>query len=205
MFPFSRRAPGGIFLTLVKAAATPEQKKDIFEQEKKKQREEKLRLKRKREKWLLKEKAEWQLRVFRAQLEGRAPDSVVGRRHGEDRNMHKRILSTVEPDTDTDLGNKDGRNASPVVDLRHKIIAKKARELEDGVGRGKHEQSSVEGAVEEMEVESTVSRAGESGSPAETRLKGQERGAPLFSTEEQLAEEFENMNDLDVGIKLDLL
>ena len=113
--------------------------------------------------------------------------------------MHKRIFGTVDPDTETDLGSKDGRNISPVVDLRHKIIARKGRALPDSVSQ---EQRSA--AVEEMEVESGNGEAGESRSPVERVLKVQESDAPLFSTEEKLAEEFENMNDFDVGIELDL-
>ena len=195
-----------MFLTLVKTTVTPEQKKEIFQVDKnivaKRQREEKRRLKRKREALVLKEKAEWQLEVFRAQLEGRAPDSVVGRRFGEYRNMHKRLFGSTAQETDRAA--EDSQKVNPAVDLRHKITTKKES---DGVSRSENRQSSVQEVVEQMEVEGCESASRESGIPAETvRLREQERGVPQLSTEEKLAEEFEQMNecDLDVGIELDL-
>ena len=76
---FPRKSPGGVFLTLVKTCATAEQKKEIFQvdkeitarrvkKEKKRKANERWRKERQRELEVVKQKAEWELRIFRAQL-----------------------------------------------------------------------------------------------------------------------------------------
>jgi len=73
------KTPGGVFLTLVKTCATAEQKKEIFQvdkeitarrvkKEKKRKANERWRKERQRELEVVKQKAEWELRIFRAQL-----------------------------------------------------------------------------------------------------------------------------------------
>lgn len=211
VFLLRRRAPGGVFLTLVKDSVTPEQRKEIFridkeirarkvKEEKRRKANERRRKERQRELALMKQKAEWELQKFRTQLEeedfeeGQISEAESTRQPRKDLNMHKRFPALL---VDREKASSATGNGT---DSLAQCLEQKSASLSQTtvkVGGG-----LIKDAMEVSRECTPVTNSEFHQPQAQDKLQ---RDKNVALAEEKLAaEEFEQMNerDLDFGIYL---
>lgn len=211
VFFLHRRAPGGVFLTLVKDSVTPEQRKEIFridkeirarkvKEEKRRKANERWRKERQREVALMKQKAEWELQKFRTQLEedfeeGQISEVESNRQPRKDLNMHKRFPALLQLNVGGEKATYNGTDSLAQC-LEQKSASLSQTTVKVGGGL-------IKDAME-VSRECTPVINSECHQPqAQDKLQ---RDKNVALAEEKLAaEEFEQMNerDLDFGICLD--
>ena len=218
MVVFPRKSPGGVFLTLVKTSATPEQRKEIFQvdkaiiarrakQEKKRKANEWWKKERQRELAVMKQKAEWELRIFRSQI-GEDCEAEQTLKAGlkcprKDLNMHKRLPASALLNTER----TSSSSCTAEGGLDHLMYHK-----ENGISSRPLTPKSRTG--EAMEVESSGlqdcdsrkrSHQQQHGLKAVAETDQSKGGRKVALAEERLAaEEFERMNECDLDFGIDL-
>ena len=207
-----RRAPGGVFLTLVKNSVTPEQRKEIFridkeirarkaKEEKRRKANERWRRERQKELALMKQKAEWELQKFRTQLgedfeDGQILEVESTGQPRKDLNMHKRfpgLVSREQASTSSGIAGNGTDSLAPCLEQKSGSLSQTTGKLGGGSTKDK-------GEVMEVSRDHT-NREFQKPQPQDKLRRDK---SEVLAEEKLAAEEFEEMNerDLDFGIYL---